>query len=252
MTRVIVSGWHGRMGREVRNMINEDPGFESVAGFDIESGVDGGIPVFSGDHLMDAPEADVIIDFSNHIFVPEVLRYSAERRIPIVVATTALGEDVISQMKEIAKTVPVFHSANMSLGVNIAAKMAGVAAPALEDGFDIEIVEAHHNQKKDAPSGTAILLADAINDSIQEKKEYIYGRSGRDCAREISEIGIHAVRGGTLPGKHTIIFAGPDEVVEITHTAYSRRVFATGALKAAEWVSSRDPGFYNMNDLLTF
>ena len=252
MIRVIVSGWYGRMGCELQSIISENSEFELLAGFDMESGMDAGIPIFSEENLSDAPEADVIIDFSNHSFVPTVLRYSAEKKIPIVVATTALGEDVKSLMKEVSLTVPVFHSANMSLGINIAAKMAGVAAPALEDGFDIEIVEAHHNQKKDAPSGTAILLADAINDSLNEKKEYIYGRSGRDNARESAEIGIHAVRGGTIPGNHTIIFAGPDEVIEITHTAYSRRVFASGAIKAAAWICSRTPGLYNMNDLLAY
>ena len=252
MLRVIISGLSGRMGKEVRRLIDTEPGFELVAGFDVASGVENGVPVFSGDCLTDAPKADVLIDFSNHIFVPIVLKYCAEKSLPVVVATTALDEDAADLMKEMAKTVPVFHSANMSLGVNITAKMAQIAAPALEDSFDIEIVEAHHNQKKDAPSGTAILLADAINDSLSEKKEYTYGRSGRECARETGEIGIHAVRGGTLPGQHTIIFAGPDEVIEITHTAYSRSVFASGALKAASWVSSREPGLYNMNDLLAY
>ena len=250
MKRVIVSGCYGRMGRELQSIIYDDPEFEIVAGFDAESGTYGQCPVFMGESLKDAPDADVVIDFSNHAFVPLVLRFCAERKMPVVVATTALDEDVIGLMKEVSKTIPVFHSANMSLGVNIAAKMAGVAAPALEEGFDIEIVEAHHNQKKDAPSGTAILLADAINDSLKESKEYTYGRSGRDNARELNEIGIHAVRGGTLPGKHTIIFAGPDEVIEITHTAYSRRVFASGAIKAAAWICSRESGLYNMNDLL--
>ena len=247
-----MSGCYGRMGRELQNIIEGDPEFELVAGFDAEPGTYGKCPVFTGDNLTDAPDADVVIDFSNHVFVPTVLRFCAERKMPVVVATTALDEDVIGLMKEVSKTIPVFHSANMSLGVNIAAKMAGVAAPALEDGFDIEIVESHHNQKKDAPSGTAILLAGAINDSLKERKEYTYGRSGRDNARDLNEIGIHAVRGGTLPGKHTIIFAGPDEVIEITHTAYSRRVFASGAIKAAAWICSRESGLYNMNDLLAY
>ncbi|GHU68626.1 4-hydroxy-tetrahydrodipicolinate reductase [Clostridia bacterium] len=250
MRKVIISGYRGRMGRELENLIKGDPGFEIVAGFDAASGSDDGVPVFSEERLSDAPDADLVIDFSNHTFVPAVLRFGIARRIPVVIATTALGGDTEALMAEAAKTIPVFHSANMSLGVNVCAKMARVGAPALEDGFDIEIVEAHHNQKKDAPSGTAILLADAVNDSLKERREYTYGRSGRDARRSPSEIGIQAVRGGTLPGKHTIIFAGSDEVIEITHTAYSRRIFAEGALKAAAWIVTRAPGLYNMNDLL--
>jgi 4-hydroxy-tetrahydrodipicolinate reductase len=250
MLKVIVSGYNGRMGRAVESLIGADPAFETVAGFDALIGAAGGVPVFAAGHLDEAPAADVLIDFSNHDFVPDVLRFCVARGIPAVIATTALGGDTEALMAEAAKTIPVFHSANMSLGVNVAAKMAQAGAPALEDGFDIEIVEAHHNQKKDAPSGTAILLADAINDSLQTRKEYTYGRSGRDAQRRTDEIGIHAVRGGTIPGKHVIVFAGPDEVIEITHTAYSRRVFAEGALKAASWLLSRQPGLYNMNDLL--
>ncbi|MDR0876239.1 MAG: 4-hydroxy-tetrahydrodipicolinate reductase [Clostridiales Family XIII bacterium] len=250
MPKVIVSGYSGRMGREVRNLIDENSGFELVAGFDTDAGTEDGVPVFSEFRLRDAPEADIVIDFSNHVFVPAVLLFCMSRKMPVVIATTALGEDVLSMRNEAAQTIPVFHSANMSLGVNVLAKMAQAGAPALEDSFDIEIVEAHHNQKKDAPSGTAILLADAVNASLKERKEYTFGRSGRDAQRNTGEIGIHAVRGGTLPGRHTIIFAGPDEVVEITHTAYSRRVFAEGALKAAAWLLSREPGLYNMNDLL--
>lgn len=248
--RVIISGILGRMGKELITLMANEPGLEVVAGLDIKTTDDGGIPVFAAADFASVPDADVLIDFSNHSFVPEVLRFCMERKLPAVIATTALDEDALALIDEAAQTIPVFRSANMSLGVNVAAKMAQIAAPAFEKGFDIEIIEAHHNQKKDAPSGTAILLADAVNESLCEKKEYTFGRSGRDAARTSSEIGIHAVRGGTIPGKHTIMFAGSDEVIEITHTAYSRRIFAAGAVKAAEWLASRTPGIYNMNDLL--
>jgi 4-hydroxy-tetrahydrodipicolinate reductase len=250
MGKVIISGYLGRMGQEVDKLIKEDSGLEVVAGFDTINGEIDSFRVMSASYMEEAPEADIVIDFSYHDFVPDVLRFCVARGIPAVIATTALGGETEALMAEAAKTIPVFHSANMSLGVNVVAKMAQAGAPALEGGFDIEIVEAHHNQKKDAPSGTAILLADAINDSLKVRKEYTYGRSGRDAQRSADEIGIQAVRGGTIPGKHTIIFAGSDEVIEITHTAYSRRIFAEGALKAASWLISQTPGLYNMNDLL--
>jgi len=255
MIRVIISGFGGRMGVVLRSVIKDDPDFadfEVVAGFDQWDVEEDGIPVFSAPELLAESEfrADVVIDFSNYAFVGGVLRYCGMTKTPAVIATTALGEQEKALIKETAKHTAVFRSANMSLGVNIVAKMSQLAAPAIEDGFNIEIVETHHNKKKDAPSGTAILLADSINDALRERKEYIYGRHGREDAPDLSEIGIHAVRGGTIPGRHTVMFAGPDEVIEITHTVYSSKVFAIGALKAAAFVIGKPPGSYDMNSLL--
>ena len=255
MTRVIISGIDGRMGRALRALIADDPGtggFELVAGFDVRDGDAGGVPVFSSPDADPGavPRADVVIDFSNYAFVPKVLRYCALAKTPAVIATTALGEEELALMRGTAAHIAVFHSSNMSLGVNLVAKMSQLAAPAIEDGFDIEIVETHHNQKKDSPSGTAILLADAINDALDARKGYIYGRHGREDRPSRKEIGIHAVRGGTVPGRHTVMFAGTDEVIEITHTVYSSKVFAAGALKAAAFIAGKEPGLYGMDSLL--
>jgi len=255
MKKLVISGFTGRMGLALRALVNEDPlfaDFEIAAGFDQIDGEIGGTSVFSkpGSDFGKIPSADVVVDFSNYTFVPEVLRYCIETKTPAVIATTALGENELELLREAAKVTAIFRSANMSLGVNLVAKMSKLAAPAVEDGFNIEIIETHHNQKKDAPSGTAILLADAINDSLRERKEYIYGRYGRENTQGLSEIGIHAVRGGTMPGRHTVMFAGPDEVIEITHTVYSQKVFAIGALKAAGFLPGKPPGLYDMNDLI--
>jgi len=255
MPGIIISGIDGRMGKALRALIAEDPAFETfevVAGFDLFNGEIDGIPVFSSPESSadTVPDADVVVDFSNYAFVGGVLRFCEAMRTPAVIATTALGDLEIEIMHETAKQTAVFHSANMSLGVNLVAKMSGLAAPALEDGFNIEIIETHHNKKKDAPSGTAILLADAINASLKDRKEYVYGRYGREEAPSLSEIGIHAVRGGSVPGRHTVMFAGPDEMIEITHTVYSNKVFAAGALKAAGFIIGKAPGLYDMNDLL--
>jgi len=256
MSRVIISGIEGRMGRTLREIMKAEPSFqelEVVAGFDMADGMADGVPVFSAPDKTpgDVPKADVVIDFSNHAFVPQVLRFCKETKTPIIVATTALDEAELQDVREASKTIAVFRSANMSLGVNLVAKMSQFTAPVVEGEFNIEIIEAHHNEKKDAPSGTSLLIADAINDSLKSRKDYVYGRYGREEKPSIMEIGIHAVRGGSIPGQHTVMFAGPDEVIEITHTVYSRKVFAIGALKAAAFVIGRPPGLYDMNSLLS-
>jgi len=255
MLKVIISGIEGRMGGALRTVIKDEPGFgdfEIVAGFDQQDGIIDGTPVFSAPEsdYEKIPSADVVIDFSNYAFVPKVLRYCIMEKTPAVIATTALGANELDAVREAAETIAVFRSANMSLGVNILAKISQLTASAAGEGFDIEIVEAHHNRKKDAPSGTAVMLADAINDALPEHKEYIFGRHGRDEKPSPSEIGIHAVRGGSIPGRHTVMFAGPDEVIEITHTIYSSKVFAVGALKAARFLAGKPPGLYDMNSLL--
>ena len=255
MEKVIISGISGRLGTALQSVIAEDTDFNNfsiAAGFDQEDGKIGDIPVFSLPAVApkDIPDADVVIDFSNYAFVPEVLRWCVTAKTPVVIATTALGEPELALIREASGVIPVFHSSNMSLGVNLVAKMSGLAAPVLEDNFNVEIIETHHNRKKDAPSGTAILLADAINNACEKQKDYVFGRHGREETPKISELGIHAVRGGSVPGRHTVMFAGPDEVIEITHTVYSTKVFAIGALKAASYIIGKPPGLYDMNSLI--
>jgi 4-hydroxy-tetrahydrodipicolinate reductase len=167
-----------------------------------------------------------------------------------VVATTGLTEDTQMMLPLAAKVIPVFYSANMSLGINVLIKALQSITPALEADFDIEIIEKHHNQKLDAPSGTALLLADSINDSCETKKEYLYGREGSDLVNDRKQMGIHAVRGGTIPGEHIVIYAGQDEIIELKHTALSREIFANGALKAAEFLADQPAGFYSMQNLI--
>ncbi|MDR1796707.1 MAG: 4-hydroxy-tetrahydrodipicolinate reductase [Clostridiales Family XIII bacterium] len=248
--RIVVSGFLGRMGRVLCEAIAEADDLVLVAGFDVEDGESGGVPVFSASRLSEAPDADVVIDFSSYVFTPDLLSWCLQTTTPVVLATTALGEKELALVQESAEAVPVFRSANMSIGIALLAKAAKLMTPPLEDGFDIEIVEAHHNQKKDAPSGTAILLADAIKAASAKERDYCYGREGKDVLRSSSEIGIHAVRAGTIPGTHEILFAGPDEVIGLKHTVYSRRVFATGALKAARFLHGKPPGLYSMDDLI--
>ncbi len=173
-----------------------------------------------------------------------------DKKLPVVVCTTALTPEHIAGLEAASKEIPVFRSANMSLGINLLAKAIKAITPALEDSFNVEIVEKHHNQKKDSPSGTAILLADAVNDSCETKKDYLYGRHGVTDECKITDLGIHAIRGGTIPGEHIVIYAGPDEIIELKHTALSRNIFASGALKAASWLVNQAPGMYDMNDML--
>ncbi len=251
MTNIILHGACGRMGQTIASVVAENPGLNIVAGVDSVGVIPGGFafPVYRS--LGECKEdADVIIDFSHHTAVPGVVAYGLERGIPVLIATTGLSPEEYSTITEASKTLPVFHSSNFSLGINCLAKaMAGIV-PSLEGDFHIEIVEKHHALKKDSPSGTALLLADSINKACKDKKEYIYGRHSKNdlCGKE--QMGIHAVRGGTIPGEHSIIFAGPDEVIEITHTAYSRAIFARGAVKAAEYLAGKPVGLYSMQDLI--
>ena len=237
MIDIILSGANGRMGQVLQNMIAQQPEMQVVAGVDREA--------FEADFrtyqsMADCQvEADVIIDFSHYSAAPAVLDYSADKKIPVVVATTGLTDEIKKQIEKTAEQTAVFFSANMSLGINLLAKAIREITPVLEEEFNIEIVEKHHNQKKDSPSGTALLLADAVNDAVEEKKTYIYGRHGNDLENPLSELGIHAVRGGTIPGEHTVIYAGPDEVIELDHLALSRNIFASGAVKAAKYVSEK-------------
>ena len=209
-----------------------------------------GIPVYKSFAEVQE-EADVIIDFSSPINLAERLEYAKQKKMGIVLASTGFSQEDLSLIDEYAKEIAVFKTANLSLGVNLVQALCKVACEVLGDGFDIEIIERHHNLKKDAPSGTALMLADSINEAFAGEKEYTYGRSGMVGARQKKEIGIHAVRGGTIVGEHEVCFAGEDEVITITHSASSKKVFATGAIKASKFLKGKPAGRYEMKDLLS-
>ncbi len=255
MINVILHGYLGKMGRTLEKLIAERDDMQVVCGMDIgltgqESPEgDNGIALCSKPEQFTG-EADVIIDFSNHAAVKELLYYAKERQIPVIVATTGLTEDELAYVNETAEKVAVFRSANMSLGINLMAKALQLMTPFVEKDFDMEIVEMHHNMKKDAPSGTALLLADKINEVCEEKKKYIYGREGGNLAFDRKQMGIHALRGGTVAGEHKVIFAGPDEIIEVRHLALSREIFAHGALTAAAFMAGKEPGLYSMDDII--
>ena len=250
MTRIIMHGCNGRMGQIISEIFREDADTEIVAGVDITELKDRPYPVFTDIMECDA-EADVVIDFSTAKAVDSVLDYCVKRELPLVLCTTGLSEEQLKKADEASKTIAILKSANMSLGINtlfeILQKAAKVLAPA---GFDIEIVERHHNQKLDAPSGTALALADAVNDAMDQAYEYKFDRSQERKKREAKEIGISAVRGGTIVGEHEVIFAGKDEVIEIKHTSYSRSVFGKGAVEAAKFIKGKEAGYYDMRKVV--
>lgn len=249
MLNILLSGVGGAMGHMLQTIISEDPDCQIVAGFDINTDQDTPFPVYS-DLSQCEEKADVIIDFSHYKAFDSIFGYARDTKTPIVIATTGLSEANLADIEAGGREFPVFRTANLSLGINLLAKALRDMAGALEDGFDIEIIEKHHNKKADAPSGTALLLADAVNDGLKNKKDYTFGRHGRDCKREPQELGIHAVRGGTIPGEHTVLFAGNDELIEIHHTALSKKVFANGAVTAAKYLVNQAPGLYNMEMLI--
>ncbi|WP_129721430.1 4-hydroxy-tetrahydrodipicolinate reductase [Xylanivirga thermophila] len=250
MTNIIIHGCNGTMGKVVTRVAMSDPDINIVAGIDkISDKVEKDFPVYQSLEECKV-SADVIIDFSVHTAVPALIESAEKRGIPVVIATTGLSEDNMNLIIEKSKNIPIFQSANMSLGINVTGEMAKLAACVLGDKFDIEIVEKHHNQKVDAPSGTAYMLADTINSMLNPKKEYTYGRHSKNDKRSKNEIGIHAIRGGTIVGEHSIIFAGQDEVIEIKHTAFSKQIFAIGAIQAAKFLIGKTPNLYNMDDLI--
>lgn len=250
MTKVIMHGCNGMMGRMITELIKEDTQVEIVAGIDIYDDGHNDYPVFSAINDCDV-EADVIIDFASVKAIDALLDYSVKKQIPVVVCTTGLSEEQLVKVEEASKKVAVLKSANMSLGINtlmnLLQKAVAVFAPA---GFDVEIVEKHHNKKLDAPSGTALALADSINEAMDNTYNYVYDRSKEKKRREKSEIGISAVRGGTIVGEHEVIFAGTDEVIEFKHTAYSKTVFGKGAIAAAKFLAGKPAGYYNMSHVI--
>ena len=250
MTKIIMHGCNGHMGQVITAICAADEACEIVAGIDIVDNRENGYPVFTDIDACDV-EADVIIDFAAAVAVDKLLDYAVNRQIPVVLCTTGLSPKQLTKVQEASKRIAILKSANMSLGINTLLKLlkdaANVFAPA---GFDIEIVEKHHNQKLDAPSGTALALADSINEARNNEYEYIYDRSQVRRKREKKELGISAVRGGTIVGEHEVIFAGVDEVIEFRHTAYSKSVFAKGAVEAAKFLAKQEVGMYDMSDVI--
>lgn len=247
MTKIILSGCLGRMGKAITEIVEYTQDAEIVCGFDVAKG-ERSYPVYSDYADVDV-DADVIIDFSHPSNFENILNFAKAKNLPIVVATTGLTAEQKAELKAAADEIPVFFSANMSLGINLLIRLAKMATKVLEKDFDIEIIEKHHNKKLDAPSGTALAIADAIADTMTEDAQYVYERQSVRKQREKSEIGIHAIRGGTIVGDHDVLFAGPDEVITLSHSAASREVFAQGAVKAGMFMSGKPKGFYCMDDL---
>lgn len=250
MVRIIMHGCNGRMGRMIADLLKEDAQARIVAGVDAAKGEDHAFPVFTD--LMDCTvEGDVVIDFSSAAVTSHLLQVCVKKQLPLVLCTTGLSQEQLDKVSQAAKETAVLRSANMSLGVNLLMKLVQEAARTLAGaGFDIEIVEKHHNQKKDAPSGTALALADSINEAMKGAYHYEYDRSKRREKRDGKEIGISAVRGGSIVGEHDVIFAGTDEVVTFSHTAYSKAIFGKGALEAAKFLVGKAVGLYTMEDVI--
>ncbi|OHW61707.1 4-hydroxy-tetrahydrodipicolinate reductase [Andreesenia angusta] len=249
MTKIILCGCNGVMGRVIDGVVAEDPGAEIVAGVDLFDGVENSYPVFK-DISEFSGEADAIIDFSKPEALPSILDYSVKTGIPAIIASTGYSEDELESMREASKKAPILFSGNMSLGVNVLIDLLRKAVNSLP-GFDIEIIEKHHNKKVDSPSGTARMLADAANEELNGQMSFVHGRVGNDTKRTPNEIGVHAVRGGSIVGEHTVIFAGVDEIVEIKHTAMSKKIFAVGSVRAAHYMTGKPAGLYSMSDLFS-
>ena len=249
MTDILLSGCGGKMGRVIARDIAGREDIRIAAGVDISSSAPGGFPVFSSAGQCDIP-VDVAVDFSHPSALDSLLTYSLERQLPLVIATTGYSQEQVAQIHKAAEKTPIFFTYNMSLGVNLLAALAKKAARVLGRDFDIEIIEKHHNQKIDAPSGTAVMLAEAVASALEYPPEFVYERKSRRQKRQKQEIGIHSIRGGTIVGEHEILYAGKDETISLSHTAISKEVFATGAINAALFMAGKKPGLYTMEDLM--
>lgn len=250
MVKIIMHGCNGHMGQVISGIVEKDPDAEIVAGIDIADQGKNSYPVFTDIDACQV-EADAIIDFSSAKATDKLLEYSAARQIPVVLCSTGLSQEQLAKVEETSRKVAVLKSANMSLGINTLLKLVQDAARVLAAaGFDMEIVEKHHRLKLDAPSGTALALADSINEAMDNQYHYVYDRSQKREKRDNKEIGISAVRGGTIVGEHEIIFAGQDEVIEFKHTAYSKAIFGKGAVEAAKFLAGKPAGRYDMSDVI--
>lgn len=250
MVNVLMHGCNGRMGQMITGLVKEDPEIAIAAGVDTYQGISNLYPVFDSIEKCDV-KVDVVIDFSTATALESVLEYCVEKQIPVILCSTGYSEAQLNKIKDASEKVAVLKSANMSMGINLLLKLlkdaAKVLAPA---GYDIELIERHHNQKLDAPSGTALALADSVNDALDGEYHYVYDRSQVRQKREKKEIGISAIRGGTIVGEHDVIFAGVDEVIEFKHTAFSRSVFGKGAVEAAKFLAGKPAGMYDMSDVI--
>ena len=250
MVKIIMHGCNGHMGQVISGIVEKDPDAEIVAGIDIADQGKNSYPVFTDIDACQV-EADAIIDFSSAKATDKLLEYSAARQIPVVLCSTGLSQEQLAKVEETSRKVAVLKSANMSRGINTLLKLVQDAARVLAAaGFDMEIVEKHHRLKLDAPSGTALALADSINEAMDNQYHYVYDRSQKREKRDDKEIGISAVRGGTIVGEHEIIFAGQDEVIEFKHTAYSKAIFGKGAVEAAKFLAGKPAGRYDMSDVI--
>ncbi len=250
MTNIILRGCNGKMGQVITDIVEADENAVIVGGVDIYQNRVNKYPVYQSFTKCNV-KADVIIDFSSPNNMEEMLEFAVKRGVGIILCTTGLSKEQQAAVDEASSVIPIFQSANMSMGINLISLLLKQAAAVLADaGFDIEIVEKHHNKKVDAPSGTALALADAMNEALNQEYEYKYDRSQERVPRAKKEIGISAVRGGTIVGEHEVIFAGTDEVIEIKHTAYSKAIFAKGAVQAAKYLPGKDPGKYSMSDIM--
>ncbi len=248
MIKVLINGCNGRMGQVLVNEIDRFSELLLVGGFDIHDEGKNTFPVYSKiDDIKEKP--DVIVDFSVPVSTFNILKYAVSNKVPVVIATTGFTKEQLDEIKEFSKQIPIFQSSNMSFDINLMKKIVAEVAKNLK-GTDIEIVETHHNRKVDAPSGTAILLADAINDVMDEKLDYNFNRHDIHEKRNSNEIGFSSIRGGNIVGEHSVMFFGEHETFEIKHTSYSRDVFAEGALKAAVFLANQKPGFYGMDDMV--
>lgn len=249
VTNIIITGCSGKMGASVINAASGRDDVNIAAGVDIAAPVNADFE-YAKDFSALTAEADVIVDFSNPAVLSSMLEYAQAKKLPVVICTTGFSDEQLKMIDEASKNIPIFRSGNMSLGINLIIELAKKASAVLVDGFDIEIIEQHHNLKLDAPSGTALMIADAVKE-VKTDAEYVYDRHSYRKKRDKREIGIHSVRGGNIVGEHEIIFAGQDEILKISHSARSKTVFAVGALNAAVFLKDKQPGMYNMSDLLS-
>ncbi len=250
MTKLIMHGCNGHMGQVISGLVKNDPTVEIVAGIDVVDNRENGYPVFTDIFSCDV-EADAMIDFSSFKAVDNVLDYCVQKKLPLVLCTTGLTPEHLEKVNESSKEVAILRSANMSLGINTLLKLIQDAAKVLATaGFDMEIVEKHHKLKCDAPSGTALALADSLNEAMDRQYHYVFDRSQRHEQRDAKEIGVSAVRGGTIVGEHDVIFAGPDEVITFSHTAYSKGVFGKGAIEAGKFLAGKPAGMYDMSHVI--
>lgn len=248
MTKIILSGANGKMGRVIQNVVSLRDDCEIVAGVDLNT-ESTSFPVYADINEI-TEKADVIIDFSNPVLLDHLLAYSKANKMPLVIATTGYDDNQKAQINDASKECPIFFTYNMSMGINLLANLAKKAVSVLGSDFDIEIIEKHHNQKIDAPSGTALMLADAICEEIDNDMKYEYDRHSKREKRTKNEIGLHAVRGGTIVGEHDIMFCGRDEIITLSHSARSKEIFAVGAVNAAVYMNGKDAGLYDMAELI--